>query len=123
MTLSENRFRDHKSVYKKDIQVKLAIIEMMNEGKNITIGLLSERTGITKRAIYNHVQDLEHKSEIVAYRQGESKRSEILHMYLTERAIVETYDRILTSMPENDAERIISILEKRVKGKTLRKIA
>ena len=123
MTLSENRLRNHKSVYKKDIQVKLAIIEMMNEGKNITIGLLRERTGITKRAIYNHVQDLEHKSEIVANRQGEGKKGEILQMYLTEHVIDETYDRILTSMPENDAERIISILEKRVKDKTLRNIA
>jgi predicted ArsR family transcriptional regulator len=122
MTLSENSFRDQKSVYKKDIQVKLAIIEMTNEGKNITVGLLSERTGITKRAIYNHVQELEHKSEIITTRQGEGKKGEILQMYLTERAIDETYERILSNMPKNDQEKILSILEKRVKNKNLRKI-
>lgn len=122
MALSENRFRDHKNIYKKCVQVRLAIIEMMNEGKNITIGLLSERTGITTRAAYNHVQELEHKSEIVTTRQGEGKKGEILHMYLTEYAIDEIYDRILTSIPENDRERVLSILEKKVKKKTFRKI-
>lgn len=101
-------------MYKKDIQVKLAIIEMMNESKNITIGLLSERTGITKRAIYNYVQELEHKNVIVTTRPGEGKKGEILHMYLTEHAINETYDRILTGMPDNDRERVLSILEKKV---------
>ena len=122
MALSENGFENHKNVYKKCIQVRLAIIEMMNEGKNITIGLLSERTGITKRAAYNHVQELEQKSEIVTIRQGEGTKGEILHMYLTERAIDGIYDRILTSIPENDRERVLSILEKKVKNKNFRKI-
>jgi predicted ArsR family transcriptional regulator len=122
MTLSESKFQDHKSIYKKCLQVRLAIIEMMNEGKNITIGLLSEWTGITKRAVYNHVQELEQKGEIVTNRQGEGTKGEILHMYLTKYAIDETYDRILTSIPENDRERVLSILEKKVKNKNFRKI-
>ena len=119
MTLSGNGFEDHKNVYKKCIQVRLAIIEMTNEEKTITIGDISERTKISKRAIYNYVQELEKKGELVTTRQGESKKGEIVHMKLTEYAITNTYDMILTSIPENDRERVLSILEKKITRKVL----
>ncbi len=122
MTLSGNGSEDHKNVYKKCVQVRLAIIEMTNEEKIITIGDISKRTKISKRAAYNYMQELEKKGELVTTRQGDSKKGEILHICLTEYAIDETYDRILESLPENDRERVLSILEKKVKNKNSRKI-
>jgi biotin operon repressor len=119
MTLSEE---DPKNVYKKCIQVRLAIVEMTNEEKIITIAEICKRTKISRRAVYHYIQYLEKKGELVTTRQGEGKKGEILHMYLTEYAIDETYDRILTSIPENDRRRVLSILEKKVKNKNFRKI-
>ena len=123
MILSGNGFEDHKNVYKKCVQVRLAIIEMINEDKIITIGEICKRTKISKRSVYNYVQELEKKGELVTTRQGESKKGEILHMNLTEHAIDETYDRILASIPENDRKRVLSILEKKVKNKNFRNIS
>ena len=117
MTLSENGFENHKSVYKKCVQVRLAIIEMTNEEKMVTIGKICKRTETSRKAVYHYIQYLEKKGELVTKRKGVGTKGEILHMYLTEYATDETYDRILTSIPENARERFLSILEKKIKGK------
>lgn len=119
MTLSENWFRDYKNVYKKCIQVRLAIIEMANEEKIITIGEICKRTKISKRSVYNYVQYLEKKGELVTKRKGEGKKGEILDMCLVGEAINATYDQIITSTPENDRKRFLSILEEKINRKTL----
>lgn len=118
MVMSENGFGDQKkNVYKKCIQVRLAIIEMANEEKIITIEEICKRTKISKRAVYNYVQYLEKKGELVTTRQGEGKKGEILDMRLVGEAINTTYDQIIASTPENDRKRFLSILEKKINHK------
>ena len=114
MTISEDRPEQNRSVYKKEIQVRLTIVELMNEKQPITVRRVAKRAGISIGAIYNYVEDLERTGELCTSRQGGRKRSKILDMLLTEEAINRIYDLILNSLPENDHLKILTLLEKRV---------
>ena len=65
------------------------------------------------------MQYLEKKGDLVTKRKGEGKKGEILDMRLVGEAINTTYDQIIASTPENDRERFLSILEKRINRKDL----
>lgn len=102
MTLIENNTEQKKNVFKKDIQVRLAIVEMMNEKTTITVKKISHRTKISIYSIRNYVQDLENANVLITERYGKDNKSEILHMWLTEEAISSTYDQIYMCLPKND---------------------
>ena len=114
MTLIEKGVEQSKNVYKKDTQVRLVIVGLMNEKTTITVKKISQRTKISITAIRNYVQDLERTGELITKRQGEDKKSKILNMWLTEEAIHATYDQILTCLPENDKERFFTLLEEKI---------
>jgi len=116
MTLIENSGEQDKSVYKKPIHFRLAIVEMMNEKIAITVRKISSKTKIPISAIRNYVQDLERSGELITKRNGKGKESKILHMWLTEEAIRTMYDQILTGLPENDKERLLARLEEKFRG-------
>lgn len=116
MTLTENRADQTNNVYKKVIHFRLAIVEMMNQKKIITVRKISKRTKISITAIRNYVQDLERSGDLITKRNGKGKRSEILDMWLTDKAIHATYDQILTCLPENDKDRVLALLEEKING-------
>ena len=122
MTQIEDCTRLKRNVFKKDTQVRLAIVELTNENANITVRAISQRTKIAVSSVRNYFQDLERAGELTVERKGKCKKSEILNARLTDGAIRATYERLLACLPENDRERFLSILEKKVKNKNFRKI-
>jgi len=114
MTLLENRSEQRKNVFKKDTQVRLAIVEMMNENTTITVRRISQRTMISITAIRNYLQELERVGELITERHGKDKKSKILNMWLTEEAIYATYDQFLTCLPENDKIRLFTLLVEKI---------
>ena len=117
MTLIENHTEQRKNVFKKDTQVRLAIIEIMNEKTTITVKKISQRANISIPSIRNYVQDLERAGELITRRHGKGKENKILHMWLTEEAINETYHQFLTCLPENDKVRLFTLLEEKINNK------
>ena len=111
MTLLENRTGQSKSVFKKETQVRLAIVELMNENITITVKKISQRTKISISSIRNYLQDFERAGELITKRQGIGKMNEIINMWLTEEAIYATYDQFLRCLPENDKERLFTRIE------------
>lgn len=114
MALIENHADQRKNVFKKDTQVRLAIIEIMNEKTTITVKKISQRANISIPSIRNYIQDLERTGELITRRQGNGKENKILHMWLTEEAINATYHQFLTCLPENDKVRLFTLLEGRI---------
>ena len=120
MTQIEKYTELRRNVFKKDTQVRLAIVELMNENTDITVRTISYKTKIAISSVRNYIQDLERAGELTVERKGNYKKSKILNARLTDGAIRAIYDKILTSIPENDRKRVLSILEKKVKNKNFR---
>ena len=116
MTLIENHTERRKNIFKKDTQVRLAIVEMMNENKDITVKKISQRTKIPITSVRNYTQEFERSGELITKRQGKGKNCEILNMWLTERAIYAIYDQFLTCLPENDKDRLFTLLKEKING-------
>lgn len=115
MTLIENREDQKKSIFKKPTQIQLAIVELMNGDSTITVKKISQKANISISSVRNYVQGFERAGELVTRRVGRSRESKILDMWLTEEAIRTIYDRFLTSLPENDKERLFTLLEEKIK--------
>ena len=115
MTLIENREEQRKNFFKAHAQVRLAIADMMNDPTAITVKGISQKTTLSIGAVRNYVQDLERAGELITRRQGKSKESKILHMWLTEEAIFATYDQFLSCLHENNKARLFTLLDDKIK--------